>query len=1117
MTNTLKIQFLPKKHFWILYFDIKDRMDSQNYRYDDDTLIYIKAKEFGITPNYLAIKPLKIPLEQINQADQYYINKIKKYDAKYEYINLYQIIIDNIVKGLNLNEIAAKMQKYTNVKSKILTKKDILLVYDLEFEKEDRLNFTLGREYAITNTHNFEKSVKYIADIAQNSQNIIEEVFDYETLNASAIKITRKRLYIHYDSDNTQADLMFSYLNSNSNIPLIRLKNGPIKIYNNYQINVDIDLITNSNADITAVVIIDTHNIILNIYTYKRMIVADIKSDIDQKVLMDVIGSFKMFNNIKIDEIKDYIGNFNLYGFDYNDILFGFAIMNEALFKDIFYINEKDTYLFSTKTETGSSVQYHMNSIGIFYDKARYKQYTKNESIIRFSLSKERHTTTERVTFVKKNQLIEKTPPNLEHIKVNFSRANNIKTVYLLRLYLPHILRHYLSLENSISRIYRSYGLKFKAGIAERVSASETREITEFRQFDFYDTTKGYTSVCPLNKRPKILSVSEYEQLTATGVDNKSIAKLKNKQNQTKYLYCPYEKHSKILFENNKPCCYTPNYQPKKKRKSVKYNIEPQNIFFDFLEVFRAGKYEGVNCSIYDVNINIDIEMSIFKCISKALDLKITSTQLKELLSQSVNKIAQMELKYNINIFILEDNSKLAFKRRNSKIDLKKASVVIIEKKTKNDVKIQYLRYNNSISKFNTEYTRIFHRLYQQEHESLLITPQTTIADIDQKLDYHTYFKPINTKYKAQILDAQGNTRVIILKKPAFEYDVYVCIEATASNPISGKIVNVDNPILPPYRYIKTFFEYEASAQSIDLDGNVIGLWYYFNNIPNSVYLPIKSTKLKLKLEIKAPMYLFKHQTSEIDSYHQIKHQSKNILILIAYLYSVSALSLKEFSKYLRIDKNIKEYDLSNLKGMLSIENKNLKTELQKYEKIVPTLIKNGKIRLQNENMLKGVKYFLQKYDQNKIYYQDRLNFEIITAKNELIFNSEVDLNNWINSKYKYVIQNNLRLLEREYKSKNPIIYRNNGYYLIQTVKAGLFERALTVAYEWRLKRINLGFDAAEFTFQKERGILEIPNHIILNLNQYYQIEFFDESKDILRFVYYAGGKFAAVLPLITG
>lgn len=1068
--------------------------------FDTETLNYIKSSHFNITPTYLSI--LTAQKTDSTNNGPYYLQKIKEYDDQFKYINLYQEILNLLKEDFSISEVVKRMAKYTNIYKKNITRDDVTLVYNIEFSKKNTNQVDF-----------FKKRLATINNIALKSKNTIKKIKKYDHLTASAIKIIRKTIYISYDS-NITPEIIFSYLHTSESIPVIKSKNGRIKIQHTYQGQFDYS--GDIQSDILLLGYIDDYEVVFNLYPQRKLFLVDIKAEFEIEKLFSLLEPFKIFHNFKVEKTENYVGSFNLYGFEYNEILFSYALMNLEPYRDLFYINEKDTNLFTHSTSE-ASLQYHMNSLGQFYDKVVYDSFTKNESIIRFSMNTEQHSTTETVLFPPKNggNLVEQVPPGLKYIKVNFGRSINLKTVYLLRLYLPRLLKHYLSIEKSISQIYKNYGLNFKSEITTEGTEFH-REIIKYKQFAFNDR-KDYTRKCPLHRRPKVLNPSEYQLLSKSGVKKESIAEILNKQNQKRYLYCPYTKNPQIIFENGIPCCYTSNYNPKGKIKTTRYQIKPQNIFFDFLELFRPGKYEEINCSISDISNGVlDIEISILKCITLALNLKISSTKLLEQLKPDQDKLSQIEIIYNVNVFILEENNDLKFQKRSIQVNLNNPSVLIVKKVHKTELKIEYIRYNNKVSKFGTDYTAIFNQVYLKQHQSLLVTPTQNIPQIDHKLDYHRYFEKIPVDQKEQIVDFKNNTRVIILKKSRlFQYDIYIAIYPIPTNPLSGKIIPKPEYIMaPPYQYLKRVFPTEAMTQTINNKNQVIALWYHFNGIPNMIYVPIKPERLNLKVPFRTPLYQFGGYSSLLKQYRTQKTEIKNLLILISYFYTISELDLAKFYSFLVVDPKIKQYDLSGLSGVLQPGDHDFKSELKRFEKIVPSLVHSNKIWLRSKEMLAGVKYYLSNFNKNKLYFDSRLSFEFKPSPNELVFDTPSEVLIWQNIAHKYDVQTSLQLLKPKYLSKDPLIYLNNGYYLIQPVRDGSWERALKVAYEWYLNKINLGYDSSEWIYEEIDGKLKIPNHLILNLDPYYQIDLAVVRTDMLLFVNYPSNNFAAILPL---
>ena len=1121
--------------------------------YDVLTIKYIKKKEFKIINTYLYVRQKKDGFPNLNQHRPLYENKLINYDLKIEYISLYDVIFQQIEKGMTLDEIYIYLFK--NYKK--ISYQNILYVYLDGFELDnDNYNFFIGpKKYYINFIEKkriFNEKLKSINYVADSSINLIDSLIKKTKLTSSVVVISKKKLTFSFETDILSIYIFFNSIYLSKSLPYKQLKDHEISIFPEIA-NIG-NLIYKNKYDIVLLMKLETKtkyneiniDFLMSSNTNQKLLTVELDSDLNsKKIIKKIQKNIPFLKKIKTVGTGDYSGSFNLYGFDFNHILLSYAIMNIEPFNQLLYINETDSDPFVIFKKRS---QYHMNSIGTFFDTEISDQFTKNESIIRFSMTNEKHNTSAFIQIPDGEKVVIKAPPTYQHVVVNFSHGSTIKSVYILREYLIRLFGLYIKKEKDIRDIYMSYGIKYNIGTIITDPEEEVKEIRKYRQFDYYHK-QSYTKTCGRSKRPKIINKTTYEQLLLSKKDD-SLMILKNKQNKDVYMYCPYEKQPKIVFESGRPCCYNSRYDSKYKNKVKKTEISTKKYTIKHSKILDYLKLVPISGNLITKVCDSNSEI---ECIQKILKIKNSSK------NETIDLIERL---YKINIVVIElgtGSNNIKIKNRSKAIHLKYKSIILIKHGIStilNVKKYTYYEYitlmkgKNSYVKLNTDFTEKLNSLYKYEYNSELVeySPNSNVFlvnDLDYKLNYHQIVSSIPTNQKNQIIDSTGKLRCIILKKSNIvDENIYMCTLPIETDDISGQIVKIEDPVFPDYDVVYNFFEYYPISISLDQYGSVIGFWYYHKGIYNSFYCPIKpilTSKIYKKITYTDflsnvhtyPLYIFsKSKRSIIDRNYNLKKQTQNILTLVSYLYSLSGFeSSNDFKKYLEIkivnkDSNI-IYDLSYIlrhPDNLALPHKRtLDIMIEKmdfYENIVPSLIKNRKILCYSPKMKQGIMYYLNNYQQNKNIFESNLMFIQKKHKKEIKFDTFDKLKLWFSSKNKYKVYDSLR---KYTEIMNPIIYihRNNSdkknkYYLIQKVKDDSFERCIYVSNKWRTEKINNGYNSPEYVFSSdERGRLEIPYHVILRLNSVDKIIFGKENqKNILMILAYSGKRFAAVLPL---
>lgn len=278
----------------------------------------------------------------------------------------------------------------------------------------------------------------------------------------------------------------------------------------------------------------------------------------------------------------------------------------------------------------------------------------------------------------------------------------------------------------------------------------------------------------------------------------------------------------------------------------------------------------------------------------------------------------------------------------------------------------------------------------------------------------------------------------------------------------------------------------------------IYGIWYPILQLRFGFYIPIEPIDVSHKyynylnqFDIGPRNPIFNDEINYDHLLNKLKHQRDIILSFVYWLFILSGQDKDVDILQDVIPGQITEYDLSLVPESLPVVN-NIQEALSYIKGIAPDLIFNGKIYCYSHKFYNDLKYFIKDIHRNTeglelevptiIEQYNANDFRSKVARtNTLIFETYSDFINWndeINQDLKeYNTVNNEIDLSFALHT-GPYIYKNKQgqFYLIQNVVKGSLDRAITVAYNWYLNKINIGFSASEY--QGEYN----PDHIIYGI-----------------------------------
>lgn len=338
---------------------------------------------------------------------------------------------------------------------------------------------------------------------------------------------------------------------------------------------------------------------------------------------------------------------------------------------------------------------------------------------------------------------------------------------------------------------------------------------------------------------------------------------------------------------------------------------------------------------------------------------------------------------------------------------------------------------------------------------------------------------------KSQIIDAYGKLRAIIFTIDDNE-------EATIFS-LPSEPLNLPSTNTIKLASVKNIIKLMGNPTSIvtNSKSEIEGLWYDLNEyLKNAIFIPVepfKSEKLQKLPEGKPNPYVTTGQDI-ITKNIKLKRDLECIYQLVEWLFTFKPDFDTFIQKYITYPKEKSNhkvnsddiYDFSKLNVLLP-EYNNIGQAIKYISKNTKGFIKNGKIYLYTQKFAEGVLYHLKRFikyndgfDWNnirmeRIRYQTLIPDDFNVPSNVALFLHYNELQSWLETKStlsidKLTVIDNILNNNIDDKLTNridPYMYdaANINYYIIQNVKDNDIARALNISINWRLNKINLGYD----------------------------------------------------------
>ena len=347
------------------------------------------------------------------------------------------------------------------------------------------------------------------------------------------------------------------------------------------------------------------------------------------------------------------------------------------------------------------------------------------------------------------------------------------------------------------------------------------------------------------------------------------------------------------------------------------------------------------------------------------------------------------------------------------------------------------------------------------------------------------YFYLLNKAPTKQIIDGYGKTRAFIMPITATAPetgdqelgDMTVIIPSSQpENLPTGSITRVAINTV-----IEVFGEPKAVSKS---GGKVDGLWYQILDIEYGLYVPVLLSDDHSDKPVGPANPLLEEGQEVVPRIRKLKRDLETIIQIVIWLFILSKLSVGEFvTKYMSIgnepvDDSSTVYDFSKV-GMKLPVVKTVEEGIEQMKLLAPSLFKyENRIFLYSQKFYEGILYNLQKYNNERkprnpkipsVLYRSNISEEDFTAQRRVaIFTSDSNMKTWLNSLDKLSFRNILvedSLNISHALRTEPYLYNSptGNIYLIQNVVTGSKLRAINVALNWYVNKINLGHRAVEF------------------------------------------------------
>lgn len=406
------------------------------------------------------------------------------------------------------------------------------------------------------------------------------------------------------------------------------------------------------------------------------------------------------------------------------------------------------------------------------------------------------------------------------------------------------------------------------------------------------------------------------------------------------------------------------------------------------------------------------------------------------------------------------------------------------------------------------------------------------------------YYDLIQRSATKQILDDYGKLRGLVFPKS---------LDSTVSDEEITMIIPPGQPQnLPTTNIVRSTFQSVIQVFGLptsvtrNLQGDITGLWYPILDLTYGIYMPIKIVQKSLvppQLDLPdGPANDMVEPDGEdvAERLFKLRRDLNIITQVLVWLFIIArsvqeTISVSEFiNSHMAIGNDVVEdsatvYDFSNI-GRKFPPVKTVEEGIEEMSRRVPTLftvIDKKRILLYSRKFFDGILYYMEKYVKEYLKPETpiplHIEREVLVSSdfkeqpNVAVFTNRADMSIWLKSHSnlfadKIVIHDKLdvsrELLTEPYLYTSPI----GKIYMIQNVIEGQKMRAINVALEWYLRKINLGYNS--------QGYEETPPvHVVYGVSTALTPVLLEnkagETTNYLQLIRYSPGKYAAMLPLL--
>lgn len=413
------------------------------------------------------------------------------------------------------------------------------------------------------------------------------------------------------------------------------------------------------------------------------------------------------------------------------------------------------------------------------------------------------------------------------------------------------------------------------------------------------------------------------------------------------------------------------------------------------------------------------------------------------------------------------------------------------------------------------------------------------------------YRKLIGTEPTGQIIDTYGKLRGFIFPaSPAVEtagltaqMESNITIMFPPSQPENIPQINQEPP-RPNLDTILTVFQGNTGTAITQSHRGVDGIWMQLLDMEHGVYCPFTPindlTEITAKLgdlPIGPPNPIFTGGKNVIGRVKNIRRTLDIIFQLIIWVYTLSDLDAINFintyygqGNYGDVD-SADIYDITEIRRNLPRVN-TVDQAIVYLERVVPTLVRQGRFVLYSKKFAEGLTYFIQEYerttkglpkdipDEIRGLFDEETDF--VQQDNVAIFIKESDMKAWLfsvsSAEFRnIIIKPQLNIEYGLYSEPYLYISPEGNVYIIQNVANGNMMRAMNVALNWYVNRINQGYHTPVYENLDDPN--QLPVYAIYGISTAAApVAIEDHTHDNVNFLQiltYGPNQYAAMLPIL--